>query len=279
MDMKRIMFSIAVACAAAGCATRTVERAQIRFLHWNVGHFGDCSASVATIRPSEGKDMAAKYAKFIKSVGADVVGLCAYDENFTTNGSMKSAEAVLPGYAKVVGPSGGNMCNAVFYRPGGLVKTDERIVQFPQRYETAYYTAVRLEAGGVPVWFVQTHLDSHTYLSGHAKDREMQMRRLIEDFRDEPNVVIAGDFCVGIRIPGKKCFPAPEEYKVFEKAGYQLANLFGTGTYPVEHPLQPVDNVVMKGVSVSEVRFLEAERLSDHMAVSCLLTVYGKEQK
>lgn len=276
--MRRILLSIAVACAAAGCATRTVERAQVRFLHWNVSHFGDGSASVATIRPGDGKAMAEKYSKFIGSVGADVVGLCSYDENFTTNGSMKSAEAVLPGYAKVVGPARGNMCNAVFYKPTALAKTDGRIVEFPMRYESAYYTAVKLEAGGVPVWFVQTHLDSHTYLSGHAKDREMQMKKLIEDFKDEPNVVIAGDFCVGIRIPGKRCFPAPEEYKVFEDAGYSLANLFGTGTYPVEHPLQPVDNIIMKGVSVSEVRFLEAERLSDHMAVSCLLTVYGEDR-
>ena len=103
------------------------------------------------------------------------------------------------------------------------------------------------------------------------------MKKLIEDFRGEPNVVIAGDFRVGVRIPGKRCFPAPEEYKVFENAGYELANLFGTATYPVDSPIQPIDNIIVKGVGISEVRFMEAGRLSDHLAISCLLTVYSKE--
>ena len=129
----------------------------------------------------------------------------------------------------------------------------------------------------MPVWFVQTHLDSNTYLSGHRKDREEQMKKLIEDFRDEPHVVMAGDFRVGVRIPGKPCFPAPEEYKVFEKAGFELVNLFGTGTYPVESPIQPLDNIMLKGVGVSEVRFIEGDRLSDHLAISCKLSVYDGE--
>ena len=101
------------------------------------------------------------------------------------------------------------------------------------------------------------------------------MKKLIEDFKDEPYVVIAGDFRVGVRIPGKRCFPAPEEYKVFEKAGYELANCFGTGTYPVDSPIQPLDNVLLKGIGISEVRFLDADRLSDHLAISCLLTIYS----
>ena len=107
-------------------------------------------------------------------------------------------------------------------------------------------------------------------------DRQKQMEKIIADFRDERNVVIAGEFRVGVRVPGKRCFPAPEEYEVFTKAGYELANKFGTGTYPVDSPLQPIDNIVLKGVGISEVRFIEAERLSDHLAISCILSVYGK---
>ena len=148
---------------------------------------------------------------------------------------------------------------------------------FERHFEDTYYKAVKLNVSGVPIWFVQTHLDSNTYLSGHGKDREEQMKKIISDFRDEPYVVIAGDFRVGVRIPGKPCFPAPEEYKVFEKAGYELANLFGTGTYPLESPLQPIDNIIMKGLEISEVRFLEGGRLSDHLAISCKLTVYGQK--
>ncbi len=275
--MRNIVIAIAVACAAAGCATKQVERANVRFLHWNVGHFGDGTCSVASIPESKGKEAAAKYVNFLASVDADVIGITEYSENFTTNGSMKSSAALFKGYEKSVGPAKGDVCNAIFFRPAKATKIDERNVFFERHFEDTYYRAVKLSVSGVPVWFVQTHLDSNTYLSGHGKDREAQMNKIIEDFRDEPNVVIAGDFRVGVRVPGKKCFPAPEEYKVFEDAGYELANLFGTGTYPIESPLQPLDNIMLKGVGISEVRFIEADRLSDHLAISCKLSIYGEE--
>ena len=275
--MRNIIIAVAVAFVAAGCATNHVEQTSVRFLHWSVSHFGDGTHSVASIPESKGKEMAAKYVKFLNSVDADVIGITGYDENFTTNGSMKSATAVFGGYEKAVGPAKGDVCNAIFFKPGKATKIDEKDVFFERHFEDTYYKAVKLNVSGVPIWFVQTHLDSNTYLSGHGKDREAQMKKIIEDFRNEPYVVIAGDFRVGVRIPGKRCFPAPEEYKVFEKAGYELANLFGTGTYPVDSPIQPLDNIMLKGLGISEVRFIEADRLSDHLAISCLLTVYNKE--
>ncbi len=275
--MRNIIFAVAVAFVAAGCATKQVERTSIRFLHWSVGHFSDGTYSVASIPESEGEKMAAKYVKFLNSVDADVVGLTEYSENFTTNGSMKASAALFKGYEKSVGPAKGDVCNAIFFKSAKASKIEDKDVFFERHFEDTYYRAVKLNVSGVPVWFVQTHLDGNTYLSGHRKDREEQMKKLIDDFRNEPNVVIAGNFRVGVRIPGKECFPAPEEYKVFEKAGYELANLFGTGTYPIESPIQPIDNIILKGVGISEVRFIEGDRLSDHLAISCKLSIYGKE--
>lgn len=275
--MRNLVLAVAVASMAAGCATNHVERAQLRFLHWNVSHFSGGAYSVASIPESQGKEMSAKFVKFIDSVGADVVGITAYSENFTTNGSMKASTALFKGYEKSVGPAKGDVCNAIFFKSAKAAKIDGKDVFFERHFEDVYYKAVKLNVSGVPVWFVQTHLDSNTYLSGHSKDREEQMKKLIEDFRDEPYVVIAGDFRVGVRVPGKRCFPAPEEYKVFEEAGFELVNLFGTGTYPVESPIQPLDNIIVKGVGISEVRFLDADHLSDHLAISCKLTIYGKE--
>ena len=275
--MRNIVLAFAVACVAAGCATKQVERASFRFMHWSVSHFSEGGYSVASIPDSEGKAMAAKYVKFLDSVDADVVGISGYDENFTTNGSMKASTALFGGYEKAIGPAKGDVCNAIFFKTGKATKIEEKTVFFERHFEDTYYKAVKLNVSGVPIWFVQTHLDSNTYLSGHGKDREEQMKKIIADFRDEPYVVIAGDFRVGVRIPGKRCFPAPEEYKVFEKAGFELANLFGTGTYPIESPLQPIDNVIMKGLEITEVRFLEGDRLSDHLAISCKLTVYGQK--
>ena len=275
--MRNLVLAVAVASMAAGCATNHAERTQLRFLHWNAGHFSGGACSVASIPESQGKEMAAKFKKFIDSVDADIVGISEYSENFTTNGSIKASAVLFKGYEKSVGPVKGDVCNAIFFKSANAAKVDEKDVLFECHFEDTYYKAVKLNVSGTPVWFVQTHLDSNTYLSGHGKDREEQMKKIISDFRYEPYVVIAGDFRVGVRIPGNRCFPAPEEYKVFEEAGFELVNLFGTGTYPVESPIQPLDNIIVKGVGISEVRFLDADHLSDHLAISCKLTIYGKE--
>jgi len=275
--MRNIIFAVAVACVVAGCATKPIEQTSVRFLHWSVSHFGDGTCSVASIPESEGKGMAAKYVKFLDSVDADVVGITAYSEDFTTNGSIKASTALFKGYEKSVGPAKGDVCNAIFFKAAKASKIEEKDVFFESHFEDTYYKAVKLNVLGAPVWFVQTHLDSNTYLAGHHKDREEQMKKLIEDFGDESHVVIAGDFRVGVRVPGKRCFPAPEEYKVFEEAGFELVNLFGTGTYPVESPIQPLDNIIVKGVGISEVRFLDADHLSDHLAISCKLSIYDAE--
>ena len=102
--MRNIIFAVAVACVAAGCATKQVERTSVRFLHWSVSHFSDGTYSVASIPESEGEKMAAKYVKFLDSVDADIVGITEYNEDFTTNGSMKASTALFKGYEKSVGP-------------------------------------------------------------------------------------------------------------------------------------------------------------------------------
>ena len=78
--MRNIILAFAVACVAAGCATKQVERASFRFMHWSVSHFSEGGYSVASIPDSNGKAMAAKYVKFLDSVDADVVGISGYNE-------------------------------------------------------------------------------------------------------------------------------------------------------------------------------------------------------
>ena len=274
--MRNTILTLGFALAMAGCATQKAELAQVRFLHWNVAQFSGGAAKVATVKEADGPAMAARFRSFVDAVGADVVGITQYSENFTTNGSLKSADAVFAGYTKSVGPAKGAQCNALFFKPGFATPAEDKDVFYAEHFEKTYYKAVKFIVKGVPVWFVQTQLDCHNYLMGHHADRASQMKELIEAFREEPNVVIAGDFRVGIHSPGGRCFPAPEEYEVFEKAGYELVNLHGTGTYPIDNPLQPVDNIIVKGLSISGVQFLEADRLSDHLAISCTLTVHPK---
>lgn len=267
--MKKLLIGFALFSLAAGCASRQAVD-EVRLLSWNLGHFSRGTSLESTIPAAQASAFAASYRTFVSQ--ADVVCLCEYNEAFVSNGTHRASACVFGDFAKTIGPAKGAMQNAIMTRRFPIM--DRRTKFFSQHYEDAYYVALKLNVAGVPVWFVQTHLDSRIYLQGHFKDRERQMQELIEDFKDEENVVLCGTFNVGIRIPGSKCFPAPEEYRTFEKAGYLLANVNGTGTYPTDDPLQPVDNVIVKGVGISDVHFVSPGDLSDHFAIACKLSVY-----
>lgn len=267
--MKKLLIGFALVSLAAGCASRQVA-SEVRLLSWNLGHFSRGASTASAIPNAQASAFAASYRTFVAE--ADVVGLCEYNEAFTSNGQHRTSACVFSDFAKTIGPAKGAMQNALMTRRFSIM--DRRTKFFPQHCEDAYYVALKLNVAGVPVWFVQTHLDSRVYLQGHFKDRESQMQTLINDFKDEENVVLCGTFNVGIRIPGSKCFPAPEEYRIFEKAGYMLANVNGTGTYPTDDPLQPVDNIIVKGVGISDIHFVSPGDLSDHFAITCKLTVY-----
>ena len=48
----------------------------------------------AGITHEDGERRAADYRAFLDRIGADVVGVCEYAEDFTTNGSLKASAAV-----------------------------------------------------------------------------------------------------------------------------------------------------------------------------------------
>lgn len=266
--MKNLFIALAFACLAAGCASQKVAK-EVRFLSWNIGHFSRGTSNESTVSPAQALDLAQRYLVFFNQ--ADIIGLSEYSETFVSNGTRRTSAVLFKDYTKTIGPSMGKMQNAMMTRSYPVLEHRTRF--FTKNCDNAYYLAVKLDIDGTPVWFVQTHLDSRIYIQGHFKDREYQMRELLWDFKDEPNVVLSGTFNVGIRIPGSRCFPAPEEYDIFKRAGYELANVNGTGTYPTDDPVQPVDNVIVKGVRLADVHFVSPGDLSDHFALDCRLVL------
>ena len=259
-----------VGCRSVGCTTRFV------YATWNIGHYSWGGSWKSTVSPEDGERRAADYRAFLDRIGADVVGVCEYAEDFTTNGSMKASAALFGGYpGRSIGPSRSYQWNAQFWKGFGAL--ERKTVDYVERHQKVYYQATRLEIGGEDVWIVQTHLDWTTFMKGFERYRERQMQKLIDDFRDKPRVIISGDFNVGDRgangVRREKMIPAPEEYDVFVRAGYALANSNGTPTCPSGKPTQPLDNIIVKGLDISDVRFHPAGDLSDHDAVSCTLTL------
>lgn len=270
-----VVFAMSLVTAIAADGTPS-----FRFMSWNIGHFAVGKSYKSTILEEDAEARGAAYRKHLDDIGADVVGICEYSDLFTTNGTVRASDAVFSRYPnKEIGPSHFYQWNALFW--GEYPLLEKRVVPYPEHVQHTYYVAVRLDIGGTDVWFVETHLDWDLTSEGHARDRLSQMEKLIEDFRDAPRVVMAGDFNVGTRdVDGQKLpkvIPAPEEYDIFVRAGYALANADGSPTFPSSHPRHPLDNIIVKGLRVSDTRIHPSGDLSDHNAISCLLTMETPE--
>ena len=99
------------------------------------------------------------------------------------------------------------------------------------------------------------------------------MRELIAVYRDDPPVVISGDFNVGIRRLGAdgKRLPTvddPEEYRIFTEAGYTLGN---DGRFKTVQSGGALDNIIVKGLGIGSFKVWPRYDLSDHALVSAVL--------
>lgn len=274
--MRRLLFAVAAALALTGCETCDTGSAAFTFASWNIGHFAlgrDCKSHV---RAADAAARAKAYNDFLDEVGADVFGVAEYSENFVCDGDVSAKSAVFGHYGQTtVGPQHGYQWNAQFWN--GYKCLSANTVSYPQHDQGVYYVASRLKVAGKEVVFVSTHLDWTTFKPGHENDRKSQMQKLIDDFRDEPHVVIAGDFNVGIRSPGKKSLDNPIEYKVFADAGYTLGNDGRHKTCPAGR-LDPengrsLDNIIVKGLELEDFRVFDRPDLSDHALVRARLRV------
>jgi len=266
--MKKLLFTAVLALALTGCR-KTDEFA---FASWNIGHYALGTDNASLLSEAEAAEKAAAYNAFLDRVGADIVGIAEFSANFTSNGTTAATSAVFGRYGQcVIGPSHSYQWNAQFWNGFDFVST--KTVEYPQHDQGVYYVATRLLVAGREIVFAETHLDWSS-----AKARKSQMQKLVDDFRDEPCVVIAGDFNIGVREKGKKTIDNPSEYKIFADAGYALGNDGRYKTFPAGKLDRPdasyaLDNIIVKGLDILEFRVFDSPELSDHALVRARLKV------
>lgn len=274
--MRRMMLALAAAWGIAMPSWGDGVKPK-SFVHasWNVGHYDvgrDCRSHV---KASDAEVRGKAYRDFLDNIGAATLGLCEYSSNFVESGYADARKNVFGRYGDGrIGPREDYQWNALLYN--GLALVDSRIRYYPKHVQNVYYMALKLKpSDGEPIWFVQTHLD-WAFSKGHEEDRADQMRTIIEDFRNEPRVVVSGDFNVVHRWVDEKgtrhMKPAPEEYQVFAKAGYTLGNADNLPTCPADSPSFPLDNIIVRGVKISEFKVWPSWDLSDHNLVSARIT-------
>lgn len=253
--------------------TDPVSKRKIRYASWNIGHFALGKNSESVITPETVTEKGEKYREFLSEVGADYIGVCEYSDSFTSNGIFKASQEVFTSYdANHIGPQNNYQCNAAFWNKN-LKKVREWRKDFPQHNQKVYYIATAFDLDGTEVVFVQTHLDWQTFLPGHEQDRAKQMNTLLEDFKSTPRVVISGDFNIGLRIAGRKTIDAPSEYNVFRNRGYTLLNDGRYKTYPAGKCAYALDNILVKGFTISNITIGDRDDLSDHALIAADLVL------
>ena len=188
------------------------------FATWNIGHFSVGLKACSTIPPERAPEMTAAYRAFVAKSGASVVGLCESSDALASNGTHAVGETALADFpGRSLGPCRGNW-NVLYWKNADFIR--DGLVDYPaRRYTGTYYQFARLRIAGREVCVVETHLDWNTMDPGHELDRVKQIQKLVDDFKNEPYVVIGGDFNTCVLDRGRGWIDAPEEFKPFADAG------------------------------------------------------------
>ena len=240
------------------------------FASWNIGHFALGKKWYSTIPESEAPKKIVEYKAFLDKADFKVIGVCEHECFVGTNSTFAVEKTILADCdGKAVESSGIGRLNALYWKGAQCVKTGT--VKFENHSQHRYYRFARLMIDGREVCFVMTHLDWNHIKPGHEQDRASQIAKLVEDFKDEPYVVIGGDF--NTCVYGNKVWrDAPEEYEPFRKAGFSAAHWGELKTWPAKAPIQSIDNIFAKGFEISDVRVHADPSLSDHALIRCTLT-------
>ena len=242
------------------------------FATWNLGHYSCGKTYPSSIPTADMPEAAARYADFLDRANVSVIGTCEDSWFCDAAGTMTARETMFGSYS-------GAACeqtrpfdyNCLYWTNAVCLATGRTV--FPQAADTRFYRWARLRIGLRDVVVVEAHLDWNITPPGHGDDRRLQIRRLIDDFKDEPCVVIGGDFNTSVMLgDGKTEVNTPEDYEAFRKAGYEAAHWGTLATWPSEKPVLTIDNVFAKGLSIDQAQVLTDPALSDHSLLRCRLT-------
>lgn len=255
----------------------------VRVLAWNVGHFANGTSQNPSINNSNYDEKLKQWKGVLNKSCANILLLSEFDPVFgshTVSGSSVSESSVdvlfepLYPYSSV-GTKNGYACNAVISK---MVLGGGSSVNYTSRGQLMYYRMDTVTINGKTVKLVATHLDwsqNETY----AGYRAAQIQQLVNTFKNEPYVIIAGDFNLD----------ASSEWDIFASNGFGMANhgeLNDIYTYPATganelataiadrpFPDKALDNIIFRGFKASNITLIDEGTLTDHCCIICDLTI------
>lgn len=242
------------------------EDSSIVLCTWNIAHYYAYGSAKNVIDGAIYEEkLKAFRAVLYDSINADIITLNEYSSNFGVDKmrvAHKSAAVLFDKYeTKYEGGTTrkGIVHNAMYSnvrvrefknQPFEFIKT----TKYKKSHRGFCYLASNVYIDGKKVKLVCVHL---IYSKKDPSLVQGQISELIEAFKGEERVVICGDFNTS-------------NYSKFKKAGYTLANDGSIVTF--YKTSKPLDNIITKGVRISEVRTVKTE-LSDHYPLVCRLSI------
>ena len=241
---------------------------------WNIGHFSMGRHKVSDFSDDAYETEYAKFRDYIdRELNADILSLNEYSALFTPS---HPARELFKNYSAAAfeGSQMHYSCNALFSKlPLKTAAQKEyecnktAVITHTKAIEASdyYFIEAELPVGGEIVTVVATHLgfDDNRFPDTVCTD---QIDELIARFADDKRVVMLADW---------NAYDF-SYFDRFTKAGYTLGNtdptLFtciGSRTGKLEWP---VDNIIVKGLSLSDFRAVPTS-LSDHVAVVATITL------
>jgi len=261
-----------------------ISGSMVRVLAWNIGHFCVGSDWRTNITNANYDEKMKQWKKVLNASCANILLLSEYNDSFgshTVDGETVTENAfdvLFAAYYDDISKTSQSayVCNAIVAK---YTLSNGSTVAYTQRGQLMNYRVAELTIGGKTVKLVATHLD-WTQNENYAVYRASQIQQLITAFKDEPYVIIGGDFNVD----------AASEFDAFKNNGFSMLNHDKLGdicTYPATganvyntninnkygaSPEIVLDNIIFKGLSISNVQLIDEGTLSDHCGIIADLT-------
>ena len=151
----------------------------------------------------------------------------------------------------------------------GVVAPDEYTQNFIDN--AAFYTVADMEYMGVLIKVIECSVPFNFTTKSDNTYQRMAYQELAQKFASEPFVIIAGDMEAVEK----------NDYNIFKDYGYTLCNggefgWFDTCETPIVNSCKALDNIVVKGFNVIDVR-MNLSPLSDHYPLIATLQPYIEE--
>lgn len=284
---------------------RPVGPATLRVLQYNIGHFNMGMANGEVCYIGANNDTTKAYPQFfnyatqlqrwkdrIGGIDADIISMPEYNVYFGYNGIKVSTidTGIFSLYNHLsVGAiaADGWWQNTLASK---LPMADAADIPLGSTFSwKAYVRLATVTIGGKTVKIGATHLNWRDYNS-----RQVELKSLVKMFKDDPYVILMGDFNT-IGPSGGTAWQGLQEFDIFRdgftengvtyNGGFTLANSTdnplltspATNSRPdssgSQVPNSYIDNIIVKGFTMSNITVIDDGTITDHCGLYCDLTM------